>query len=157
MRVVRMIAVIIACCQLMATTAWAGAWFFIFHFPILIQPDGKTVPAADVQVGPWPSQRICRDVLGTAGCEHGPLCLDHPSVVNCACMGPGVAQLAGATVSNDCFKQGQAKGFYFFALDPTLGQPILMGPFSKRKCIKQSDECFPIGAISNTEGSLGGP
>ena len=111
----------------------------------------------NLKVGPFPSQRLCKDDLGSCHFEHGPNCLPNPSNQTCKGIGPGFGVINGIDLcSNDCVSYGYPKGFYFVVVAPD-GDLSLAGPYSKGACMKLSDECLSIGAIPNTEGSKGGP
>ncbi len=124
----------------------------------------------NLKIGPFPSQRLCKDDDGSCHCEHGPRCLHSPVGNNCACIGPGFGVFGDLTnypaclttgactdlCSNDCSADGYPKGYYFIIVAPD-GTLSLAGPFSKKACMQQSDECLSIGALPNTEGSRGGP
>ena len=111
----------------------------------------------NLKVGPFPSQRLCRDDLGSCHQEHGPKCLTNPTGDDCKGIGSGFGVINGVDLcSDDCISEGYSKGFYFVVVAPD-GKLSLAGPYSKRACMQQSDECLPIGAIANTEGSRGGP
>jgi hypothetical protein len=111
----------------------------------------------NLKIGPFPSQRLCRDDLGSCHHEHGPKCLPNPTGDNCKGIGSGFGVINGVDLcSNDCISEGYAKGFYFVVVEPD-GKLSLAGPYSKRACMQQSDECLSVGAIANTEGSRGGP
>ena len=131
--------------QLMAGVSYAGNGLPWFYF------------LGNLKIGPFPSQRLCKDDLGSCHKEHGPLCLPHPNDKNCAPVGPGFGVINGVDLcSNDCVSEGYPKGFYFVVVAPD-GALSLAGPYSKRACMNLSDECLSIGAIANTEGSKGGP
>jgi hypothetical protein len=96
--------------------------------------------------------------------------LGNPVGNNCAVIGPGFGVFGDTKdwpacltdgrctdlCSNDCVSEGFVKGYYFVIVKPD-GTLSLAGPFSKKACMQQSDECLSIGAIGNTEGSKGGP
>jgi hypothetical protein len=111
----------------------------------------------NLRIGPFPSQRLCKDDLGSCHYEHGPKCLLSPTGDNCKAVGPGFGVINGVDLcSNDCISEGYARGFYFVIVARD-GELSLAGPYSKRACMQQSAECLSIGAIPNTEGSRGGP
>ncbi len=111
----------------------------------------------NLKIGPFPSQRLCRDDLGSCHSEHGPKCLPSPTGTNCAPIGPGFGVINGVDLcSNDCVAEGYLKGYYFVVVNAD-GSLSLAGPYSKRACERLSDECLSIGALPNTEGSRGGP
>ena len=111
----------------------------------------------NLRIGPFPSQRLCKDDLGSCHYEHGPKCLLRPTGENCKAIGPGFGVINGVDLcSNDCISEGYARGFYFVIVARD-GELSLAGPYSKRACMQQSDECLSIGAIPNTEGSRSGP
>src|SRR5216684_392241 len=123
-----------------------------------------------LKIGPFPSQRICRDDLGSCHYEHGPKCLPHPVGANCAPTGPGfgvfgdiinypaclTTGMCTDLCSIDCVSEGYVRGYYFVVVNAD-GTLALAGPYSKRTCERLSDECLSIGALPNTEGSKGGP
>ena len=143
--------------QLMAGVSYAGNGLPWFYF------------LGNLKIGPFPSQRLCKDDDGSCHFEHGPGCLIHDGKA-CAPIGPGFGVFGDTTdwpaclqdgrcedlCSADCVSEGYPKGFYYVVVAPD-GALSLAGPYSKRVCMKLSDECLSIGAIPNTEGSRGGP
>lgn len=143
-RLVTIIFVVFLLSGLLCNVANAGGNYFFTY----CGADGKCL-----DVGNYPSLRICRDWLGSLGCEHGPRCLADPTGNNCACVGPGVADTAGGKVSNDCYTLGFKRGWYHIM----PGTETLIRENNMGACKAVSDECFAIGGIPNTEGSKNGP
>jgi hypothetical protein len=98
-------------------------------------------------------------------------CLDDPTPWNCRPIGPGFGVHGGAKVDN-CFSVTRAEakangwgmrwGYYW--LDYKKWKLHYAGwngtPYPSwdlANCKRQSDECFAVGDIENTEGSPDGP
>src|SRR6266852_6610832 len=50
----------------------------------------------NLRIGPFPSQRLCKDDLGSCHYEHGPKCLLRPTGDNCKAIGPGFGVINGS-------------------------------------------------------------
>src|SRR5713226_3324271 len=93
----------------------------------------------NLRIGPFPSQRLCKDDLGSCHYEHGPKCLLSPAGDNCKAIGAGFGVINGVDLcSTDCISEGYARGFYFVIVARD-GELSLAGPYSKRACMQQSD------------------
>jgi hypothetical protein len=109
----------------------------------------------NLKIGPFPSQRMCRDDLGSCHQEHGPKCLTNPVGDNCKGIGPGFGVINGLDLcSNDCVSEGYAKGFYFVVVERD-GKLSLAGPYSKHPCEQLSDECLSIGVSPTAKAHAG--
>lgn len=108
-------------------------------------------PDTCYDIGDWKTLAACRDMLGTFLCHHNAAC--HVPTSDCACNGPGIAELAGFDAPGDCdqprteFGQlGQKAGWYAFQGSALVRYRNL------KACRAASHHCFGIGLENFEQG-----
>lgn len=141
------ILVLVVVLLLFAAPSWAGFTgpYHSFEVCEIAHPDNC------YDIGDWRTLAACRDMLGTFLCHHNAAC--HVPTSDCACNGPGIAELEGFIAPEDCDRPrtvmgqlGQRAGWYAFQ------SGVLTRYRNLKTCRAASHHCFGIGLENFEQG-----